>query len=201
MLCLLGCSKATNDDRPPRDTSEDSVTVDCTYEWGCWAFDQEVVASSSPNSVLTFREDPVAGYVTANLDLRTAQRCSGNGASAPIEPERLCGSNIGFTQSFMAWHDEGTTLPDLSDLPTEWEIDLLLLECLGYQHRSELLNYRSIPTTATVHITPVDNRRVHFDLRSLEGIDRAPGEDSRTLTITTDVQICDYAGVTPFRAP
>ena len=176
--------------------------MDCPHEWGCWAFDDEIVAVGSPNSVVTIREDPTEGRLTAELVLRTANACAGSGGSAAIDADRLCATSpsLASEYSFLARH-EGTTLPNLSDLPTEWEIDLLLLECLGYQHRSDLFKYRHIPTTATVHITPVDNRRVHFELRSLEGIDRAAGEDSRTLTITTDVQICDYAGVTPFRAP
>ena len=200
LALLLSCSESAIKGSRTVDTGEGLTEMDCTYEWGCWAFDQEVVASGSPNSTLTFKEDSDEAPVVAELVLRTANICAGGGASAAIDPGRLCGANIGATNTFLAEH-KGSELPDLSALPTEWEIDLVLLECLGYQRGSDLFQYRRIPTTASIRITAVDGFRVHFDLHSVEGIDRAAGEDDSTLTITTDVQICDRAGVTPFRLP
>lgn len=200
VLWLLGCAEAPDRQVQPADTGDEQETVDCTYEWGCWALDNEVVASGSPNSTMKLRDDPASGTVAVELVLRTADLCSGGGGLGPIDKDRMCGVNLGDFNTHIAEH-QGSVLPDLSNLPTVWEIDLLLLECLGYQGTTDNFRYRRLPTTAVVEITAVDDHMVHFDLRSEANIDREAGPGDSTLTITTDVQICDYAGVTPFRAP
>ena len=200
LALLLSCSESAIKGSRTVDTGEGLTEMDCTYEWGCWVIDGAIVASGSPNSSLSFRQDHSDGHVRAELVLRSANICAGGGATAPSDWNVVCSGSSYHTNTFGAEH-QGTALPDLSQLPTEWEVDLLLLECLGYQSGSDLFRYRRIPTAALVEISAVDDHMVHFDLRSEADIDREAGPGDSTLTVTTEVQVCDYAGVTPFRAP